>query len=371
MQGASELTAPVQPTDGPPGMDPAFLAAGQYAEQVTADLAGAMVSVMCGLGDRLGLFAAMAALGPCTSDELAGHTGLDERYLREWLHCLAAAGYLEADPVHDRFALPGPLAMVLASGSAMDLSGGYALLLAMTRTVDVVAAAFRAGEGVTPDAYPDELYLAMERMSRSWLDTLLVEQWLPAVAGLAGRLTRGGRVVDIGCGGGRALIRLAQAFPRSEFLGIDLHPSAIDRATAAVERAGMADRIQLGTADAAAGLPGPVDLVTLFDVLHDSPRPEAVLRAARAALAADGTVLILESRGAATPLANSGPAATILFATSVLYCLPASRTAQGSGTGTLGMTGERIGELATGAGFGTVREVPVHHPFHALYELRP
>lgn len=373
---ARELREPTQADSSAPrqavppdlGGDPGALAA--YTDRLLADLSGAMAGVLCGIGDRLGLFTALAA-GPCGSVELAERTGLDERYLREWLHCLASAGYLSADPATGRFELPGPLALLLATESPMNLAGAHALLLALAGAVDAVTDAMRTGAGIAPDAYPDDLYRAMERMSASWLDTMLVEQWIPAVPGLAGRLTRGGRAADVGCGGGRALIRLAQGFPSSEFVGVDMRPSAVRRAADAARTAGVADRVRLVTGDAAQGLPGPFDLVTVLDMLHDVTDPEALLRAVRAALAPDGTVLLLESRSAATPWQNTGPPATILYATSLLYCLPSSRTGREQGSGTLGMPADRIRELAGAAGFGRIREVPVYSPFNALYELRP
>ncbi|GGM24300.1 class I SAM-dependent methyltransferase [Micromonospora yangpuensis] len=354
----------------PPTAD--FAALRRYADRITGDLAAAMVSVACALGDRLGLFGALVRHGPCDSAELAAATGVDERYLREWLLCLAGADYLEVDRETGRYALPAPMAPLLTGGSPMDLSGGHALLLALAAAVDPVATAFTTGSGVAAQDYPKALYDAMERMSAGWLDAALVDQWIPAVAGLPERLRRGGTVVDLGSGGGHALIRIATAFPASRLVGLDLHPANVDRATESARRAGVADRVRFAAQDAADGLPADgVDLVTAFDVLHDTVDPLAVLTAARRALAADGAVLVLESRSAPVPLDNRGPVATILYATSALYCLPASRSARGDGAGTLGLPAGRIRELAEAAGLHRLREIPVASPFNALYELRP
>lgn len=278
---------------------------GEYAQRLLADLSGAMVSVICGLGGKLGLFRALAE-GPCTSAELAERTGLDERYVREWLHCLASAGYLHADPDTGRFELPSALVYLLATESPLNLTGAHALVLALADTVDTVADAMRSGTGVAPDAYSESLYQAMEQMSASWLDFLLVAQFIPAVPGLVDRLAEGARVADIGCGHGRALIRLAQRFPRSEYIGVDSHPAVIARAAAAVRDAGVAERVTLLAADATKGLPGTFDLITMFNVLHDARDPESVLRAVRAALTSDGAVLLMESRAADTPWDNKG-----------------------------------------------------------------
>ena len=343
---------------------------GEYAQRLLADLSGVMVSVICGLGGKLGLFRALAE-GPCTSAELAERTGLDERYVREWLHCLASAGYLHADPDTGRFELPSALVYLLATESPLNLTGAHALVLALADTVDTVADAMRSGTGVAPDAYSESLYQAMEQMSASWLDFLLVAQFIPAVPGLVDRLAEGARVADIGCGHGRALIRLAQRFPRSEYVGVDSHPAVIARAAAAVRDAGVAERVTLLAADATKGLPGTFDLITMFNVLHDARDPESVLRAVRAALTSDGAVLLMESRAADTPWDNKGPAATILYATSLLFCLPSSRVGHRYGAGTLGMPAARIRDVAGAAGFGQIREVPLQSPFNALYVLQP
>lgn len=281
----------------PPGLD--FAAAMGFAGRVMGDLSGAMTSVMCALGVKLDLFGALAA-GPATSDELAARTGCAERYLREWLWCLASAGYLRHDRTDGRFTLPPEHAAALAfDGSPFCLAGGYELLTPMASMVDEVAQAFRTGQGIPYERYPAALYEAMERMSASWLDTALVPQWLPAVEGLVARLERGGRVADVGSGGGRALITMAQRFRTTRFVGYDLHAPNVERATLAAERAGVADRVRFENADAATALAGPLDLVTMFDMLHDAPDPEGVLAAARTALApSKGVLLVLETTSA-------------------------------------------------------------------------
>jgi SAM-dependent methyltransferase len=337
---------------------------------VIADMGTAMAGLLCAIGVRLGLFAEMARAGAVTSAELAARAGVSERYAREWLGGLASAGYVEADPGGGRFALPPGLAMVLAPGSPLNLAPGWLLLPALAEMIPAVSEAFCAGTGVPPEDYSPELYAAMEQMSAAWFDTMLVQQWLPAVDGMAGRLGEGARVADIGCGHGRALIACARAFPASQFVGYDLFAANIRAAREAADQAGVGDRIRFEQADAA-GLTGHYDLVTAFSVLHDAPGLAGLLRAVRDAVAPDGVFLVLEAGPAAGPGGPAGPAATVLYGTSVLYCLPTSLAQGGPGLGTLGLTADRIRQYCGQAGFRSVRPVPQMNPFHALYEIRP
>lgn len=349
-----------------------FPAAMGFAGKVMGDLGGAMAGLLSALGVRLGLFGALAA-GPATSLELAERTGLAERYVREWLWGLHSAGYLRFDHAGQRFTLPAEHAAVLAfEGSPLCLAAGYELLSPMAGMLDEVAAAFRTGQGIPHERYPDALYTAMDRMSATWLDAMLVNQWLPAIDGLVGTLERGGKVADVGSGGGRAVITMARRFPDSEFVGYDLHKANVERATAAAETAGVTSRVRFLNTDAMTGLTGPLDLVTMFDVLHDAPDPEAVLAAAHTALAPTGGVLlVLESSSAAVPEDNAGPQGTILYATSTLYCVPIALADGGPALGTLGLPFSELDSLARRAGFSKTEEVLVQNPMNALYVLRP
>ncbi|GGK76573.1 hypothetical protein GCM10012284_08180 [Mangrovihabitans endophyticus] len=353
---------------GPPAIDlPAAMAFGQT---VLDHLGGAMTSLLVALGLRLGLLGALAA-GPATSAELAAGTGLAERYVREWLWGLHSAGYLRLDAPAGRFTLPAEHAAVLgAPDSPMSMSAGFQLVPAMAGMLDEVAAAFRAGSGIGPEGFPESMYEAMEQMSATWLDALLVDQWLPSVDGLVERLRRGARVADVGSGSGRAVLAMARRFPASEFIGYDVYARNVARASELASGAGMADRVRFREADAAGDLTGPLDLITMFATLHDAPDPYALLGAARAALKPDGVLLIQES-AAATPGENTGPAGQILYATSVLHCVPAALAAGGPALGTLGLPYETLAALAGKAGFGHVHEVPVQSPMNALFVLRP
>lgn len=353
-----------------PAADPG--ATMEFARRFMGDLSGAMTSLMTLLGTRLGLFRALAA-GPASSAELAERTGLAERYVREWLWCMVSAGYAQPDSRTGQFTLPAAHAAVLAfEGSPVSLATASELIPPMVTMLDEVAAAFRTGAGIPGDRYPEELFRAMERMSATWLDTMLVDQWLPSVPGLAARLERGGKVADVGSGGGRAVIAMARQFRAAKFDGYDMQKLNVARAAAAAEAAGVADRVRFHTADAVTKLTAPLDLVTMFDVLHDAPDPYRLLAAAYQALEpVNGLLLVLESNSARDPEDNAGPPGTILYATSTLYCLPASMADGGPGLGTLGLPFDELHVQAGRAGFTTIEALPTGNPLNTLYLLRP
>ncbi|MFF5125626.1 methyltransferase domain-containing protein [Streptomyces syringium] len=370
MAGAPEMPAAAQGMA--PGVDP--LDVQQFLGRIVDDLATAMAGVLCALGVRLGLFAALGTGGPATATELADRTGLSERHLLEWLRGLTSAGYLEHDRGDGRFTLPPAHAAVLAfEDSPVHLAPGFELLPPLAAAVEDVATDFRTGKGLDRSRYAEQLFTAMERMSATWLDTRLTEHWIPAVPGLLPALERGGAVADIGCGGGLALVRMARRFPTCRLTGYDLHEPNVRRAREAARDAAVEDRVTVEAADAATALAagGPLRLVTMFDVLHDAAEPERLLRTVRQALEPEGVLLVLESLSADDPADNTGPQATVLYATSTLYCLPTALADGAPGHGTLGLPPSEIHRLAETAGFGRGEPVPTGSPFNALYALRP
>ena len=245
----------------------------QFTGRVLADTAAAATVVMAALGDRLGLFKQLAH-GPATSGELAGRAGLSERYVREWLGGMHAAGYLEFDPAQDRFGLPAEHVPTLASEPGPAFFGGvHQELIGAIQRYDQVAAAFRDGGGVAPaDLHPD-VWAGTSRFTAQWHQNMLVQQWLPLVPDTTAKLSAGARVADVGCGTGQALIALARAFPAVTGTGYDAHPPVIEQARQAAADAGVADRVTYQVRDAATGLPEAFDVITTFDVVHDSADP--------------------------------------------------------------------------------------------------
>ena len=342
----------------------------QFTGRVLTDTAAAATVVMAALGDRLGLFKQLAQAGPATSGELAGRAGLSERYVREWLDGMRSAGYLEFDPADDRYSLPAEHVPTLASEPGPAFFGGvHQELIGAIQRYDQVAAAFRDGGGVAPaDLHPD-VWAGTSRFTAQWHQNMLVQQWLPLVPDTTARLSAGARVADVGCGTGQALIALARAFPALTGVGYDIHQPAIEQARRAAAEAGVADRVSYQVRDAAAGLPEAFDVITTFDVVHDSADPLGLLRSICDALHPDGRYLCLEINCADQPAGNVGPIASLLYGFSLLYCMTTSLAQDGEGLGTLGLPESRLRQLGGKAGFGQIRRVEMDNPFNTLYEL--
>lgn len=340
-----------------------------FLERLVDDIGAALHGGACWIGDRLGLFAAMADAGPVTSTELAETTGLHERYLREWLASMAAAEYVTYDPTSSRYELPAEHALPLADETFPFFVGGFIeLIVPWVSVAPKVAAAFRDGGGVPQDDYPPETWEAIERVNAPFQQQRLVD-WLQGVPAVVDRLTAGGSAVDVGCGSGQAAIVLAEAFPAANLTGYDPHEPSIQRARANAEAAGVSDRVDFQVADGASLPAGSFDVVTTFDVVHDAADPAGLLRSIRAALTPGGTYLAVEMNAASTVEGNIGPVGRLLYSASLLYCMTTSLAQGGVGLGTC-LGEERFRELAADAGFQDVRTVPIDNPFFVLYALQ-
>jgi 2-polyprenyl-3-methyl-5-hydroxy-6-metoxy-1,4-benzoquinol methylase len=341
-----------------------------FVGRAIGDLGGAMTTVFCALGDRLGLLGALADGEPMASGELAGRLGLHERYVREWLRGMTAAGYVEYDPESDHYALPAEHAPVLShENGPMFFGGVYQELLGALAAVEPVANAFRSGGGAAQEVYPTDFWEGMERFTAGWFENLLLAEWLPAVPDVRARLEQGATVCDVGCGAGRALIALGTAYPNSTYTGCDAFDGQLARARENTAAAGLAERIAFERRDIATeGLPKRFDLITTFDVVHDAVDPLALLRAIRAGLEPGGTYLLLEINCADHAHENTGPIAQVLYGFSLLYCMTSSLAHDGAGLGTCGLPEREIRRLAADAGFGTVSRV-AENPFNVLYAL--
>ena len=355
--------------DSEPALDQAKM--DTFVHKVLGDTSATMTTTLAVLGDRLGLFKDLAAHGPATSSELATRTGINERYAREWLGGMVSAGYLEYDPATRRFILPPEHAPALAQEASPVFFGGiYQELPALTGVLDQLTVAFRAGGGVPQSAYNDHLWDGMERFTIIWFENLLLQHWIPAMPDVQAKLERGALVADVGCGRGRALIKLAQAFPNSRYVGYDRFGPSIARATANAQAAGVAERVTFHQQDVSQGLPEPYDVITTFDVVHDAVDPVGLLRTIRQGLRADGAYVCLDVNCSDKLEENTGPLGALFHGFSVLYCMTTSLAGGGMGLGTLGFHEPKVRELCAEAGFSHVRRVPLDNPFNNLYEIR-
>lgn len=343
-----------------------------FVGKVLGDTTGLTNTVLAWIGDEVGLWKDLHARGPATSMELAKRTRLAERPVREWAAAMTAAGYLEYDPATRAFALPPDHAPVLAEETGPMFFGGvHQEFVGLTRPLDRIVESFRTGRGVPQSAFPESVFAGMDRFTAGWFENLLLPVWVPSIDGLEDRLKKGIRVADVGCGRGRALVKLAQAFPSSRFVGFDVYGPNIEKARAHAAAAKVDDRVTFVERDATDGLDGSFELVTTFDVLHDAVDPSGLLGALRRSLTKDGIYLCVDINCAAKLEENKGPVASLFYGCSVLYCMNVSLAHGGAGLGTCGLHQGKLEELGHGAGFERIRRVPLENPFNNLYELRP
>jgi SAM-dependent methyltransferase len=341
----------------------------EFVGKVMGDTVGLTNTVLAWIGDEVGLWKDLAQRGPATSAELAGRTGLAERPVREWLHAMTAAGYIAHAPDSGAFRLPAEHVPVLAQESGAVFFGGvHQELVGLTRPLDRIVESFRTGRGVPQSAYPEMAYDGMDRFTAGWFENLLLPVWIPAV-GLNERLEAGIDVADVGCGRGRALVKMAKAFPRSRFVGYDVYSPNIAKAKKLAEEAGVADRVSFVELDASERLPVAFDLITTFDVIHDAVDPRGLLRSIHKSLKKDGKYLCLDINCSPKLDQNAGPLGSLFYGCSVLYCMTTSLAHGGAGLGTCGLHEPKLRELGGEAGFTRIRRVPLENPFNILYEL--
>ena len=342
----------------------------QFWMQVSIDIGAAMLGALTYIGDRLGIFSALAQAGAVTSAALAERTGLSERYLREWLSAMTAAGYVNYDASAKTYAMPAEHAMVLARDDSPFFAGGMIeMIVPHVSIAPKVMESFKNGGGVAQSEYPPETWEAMERSSASLFRHQLIRNWLPAMPQVAAKLNEGGSSLDAGCGSGRAAIAIASAFPKAQVFGFDAHLGSLERARANAKAAGLGDRIKFDLVDCTRLPAAQFDFISTFDVVHDSVDPDALLKSIRAALKPDGTYLMLEVNVSSNLEDNINPMGRLMYSISTLYCMTTSLAHGGAGIGAcMGETKAR--ELVAAAGFKHFRRLPVGDMFSALYEIR-
>ena len=342
-----------------------------FLHQVVGELGATVNAGLIVVGDRLGLYRAMAGAGPISPAELAEKTGTSERYIREWLNAQAAGGYVTYDATTQKYELPTEQAMALADENSPAFVGGaFELATATLKATPHIEEIFRSGAGFGWHEHDLGVSTGCERFFRPGYNANLVSTWIPALDGVEEKLRVGARVADVGCGLGASSRLMAEAYPRSRITGFDYHKESIELAREKARAAGLSDRLNFEVSPAAKFAGTGYDLVTVFDSLHDMGDPVGAARHVKQALAPDGTWLIVEPIAGDKVEQNMNPVSRAYYAFSTFLCVPNSLS-QEVGLALGAQAGEkRIHDVVTAAGFTRFRRI-AETPFNLVYEVRP
>ena len=339
--------------------------------QAVADMGAAMLAPLIVIGDRLGLYRAMADGTPMTAAELAKRTGTAERYVLEWLNANAAAKYIDYDSATHTYSMSAEQSFALAQdNSAVHLPGFYHMVASSMKDEEKLTEIFRTGKGFGWHEHEKGLFEGCERFFRPGYLANLTTQWIPALDGVEAKLRNGARVADIGCGHGASTLLMAQTYPKSEFFGFDYHDASIERAREKAAAEGLKDRVHFDVAMAQAFPGKDYDFVACFDSLHDMGDPAGAAKHVRQAMAEDGTWMIVEPHAGDDVASNLNPVGKIFYAASTVFCVPASRS-QEVGAGLGAQAGEkRIADVVKQGGFTRFRRA-TETPFNLIFAAQP
>jgi|SRR5271165_3765556 len=342
-----------------------------FMGRFVGDLGAAMSAALVVIGDRLGLYRAMADSEPVTPEQLAERTATDPRYVREWLSNQAAGGYVSYDPAADAFWLTPEQSLALAQeGSPAFVPGAFYLATALIKDEPKITEAFRSGDGVGWHEHNHDLFAGTERFFRPGYAANLVSDWIPALDGVQSKLEAGALVADVGCGHGASTLIMARAYPRSEFVGFDYHEGSIEHARTAAEQAGLGDRVSFEVSTAKKYPGSDFDLVAMFDCLHDMGDPVGASAHVLETLNDDGTWMIVEPFAGDRLEQNLNPVGRVFYGASTLVCTPASRD-QEVGLALGAQAGEaRLRDVVTAGGFSRFRRA-AETPFNIVLEAKP
>ena len=343
----------------------------QFVFRAVDEVGATLNTALVVMGDRLGLYRALAGAGPLSPAELAERTGTAERYVREWLNAQAAGEYVTYDPDTGRYTLPPEQTVALTDpDSPAYLPGFFQIALGSVLDSPKIVEAAATGAGFGWHEHVHDVHEGCERFFRTGYNAHLMSEWLPALDDVVAKLERGAVVADVGCGHGASTILMAQAFPNSTFTGSDYHAGSIETARRRAQEAGVAGRVRFETDPAAAYNGAGYDLVTTFDCLHDMGDPVGAARHVRGTLKPDGTWMIVEPQAGDRVEDNLNPVGRAYYAFSTLLCTPASLS-QDVGLALGAQAGEaRIGDIVRAGGFTRFRRA-AETPFNAVFEARP
>jgi 2-polyprenyl-3-methyl-5-hydroxy-6-metoxy-1,4-benzoquinol methylase len=342
----------------------------EFLGKAIVDFGATFHAALVRVGDKLGLYKALAAGGPQTPAELAKRTETTERYVREWLCNQAAGGYVTYDSQTGKFLLSEEQAFTLADeNSPAFLPGMFQVALAAVKAEEQITERFKTGKGMGWHEHHPELFVGTERFFRPGYAANLIGSWIPALEGVKEKLERGGTVADVGCGLGASTILMAESYPKSTFFGFDYHDKSIETARQRAKDAGVGERIQFKTAKAK-DYPGKdYDFVTFFDCLHDMGDPVGAAAHVRSTLKNDGTWMIVEPFAGDKIEDNLHPIGRAFYGASTLLCTPASLS-QEVGLALGAQAGEkRLQEVITAGGFKRFRRA-TQTPFNLIFEAR-
>lgn len=340
----------------------------QFLGRAIVDMGATFHAASVVLGEKLGLYKTLAAIGPATPAQLAERTGTHERYVREWLNGQAAGGYVTYGD--GAYSLSPEQAMCMADETSPTyLPGGFQVALAALRAEPTLAERFRTGEGFGWHEHDPGLFAGTEKFFRPSYAANLTTSWIPSLDGVEARLREGARVADVGCGLGASTVLMAQAYPKSTFTGFDYHAPSLEHARRSAERAGVSDRTRFEVARANA-FSGSFDFVAFFDCLHDMGDPAGAAAHVKRALAPGGTWMIVEPFAHDEVEKNLNPIGRVFYAVSTIVCTPASLSQEGR-AGLGAQAGEaRVRAVVEAGGFTRFRRA-AETPFNLIFEAMP
>ncbi len=342
----------------------------KFMEKAVLDIGGAASAALVVIGDKLGLYKALADAGPLTPLELSKKTRTSERYIQEWLANQAAGGYIMYDLNKGQYFMTEEQAYALAKeDSPVFLPGAFQIMTSLIKDEPKITKAFVTGNGVDWGDHDPGLFEGTERFFKPNYLANLITNWIPSLDGVDSKLRNGAKVADIGCGHGSSTILMAKTYPNSTFVGFDYHMPSVEWAQREAEKAGVGDRAKFEVASST-NFPGhDYDLATFFDCLHDMGDPVGAMIHTKQSLKKDGTLLLVEPFANDKLEDNLNPIGRIFYAASTMVCVPASLAHNGPALGAQAGE-EKLKQVVMAGGFTRFRRA-TQTPFNLILEARP